>query len=253
MDLMEEKIRHRKELENYPEVQEEKLIQTILASKQALFNNSSEERVSYFEFLYIQASFIKKRWWLFQAGILILLWSYLYMTQGDFAVYRGIGILIPVFVILAIPELWKNIHSKSWEIENTAYYSLRQVYSARLLLFGGADLLMLSIFMITSNIVMQISLYDILIQCLLPFNLTCCICFGILCGKRFSSEYIAVAFCITGAAIWHQFVLNTELYLSLSKGILLGMLVLSAAFLVFTIRKLLKNCTGYSEVNLLWN
>jgi hypothetical protein len=250
---MEEKIKHRKELENYPKVQEEKLIQTILASKQALCNNSSEETISYFEFLYIQVNFIKKRWWLFQAGILILLWVYLYVTHGDFAVYRGIGILIPVFVILAIPELWKNIHSKSWEIENTAYYSLRQVYSARLLLFGGVDLLMLSIFMITSNIVMQISFYDILIQCLLPFNVTCCICFGILCGKRFSSEYIAIAFCMTGAAIWYQFVLNTELYTSLSKMILLGILALSTAFLLFTIRKLLKNCKCYGEVNLLWN
>ncbi len=253
MDRIKVKIDHLMRNENIPDIQEEKLLQTIEAAKQALYESNAEETLSYFEFLHIQANYIKKRWWLCQAGILVLLWFKLYITPGQLILYREIGILIPVFVILTIPELWKNIHSKSWEIENTVLYSLRQIYSARLLLFGSVDLLMLSIFFAITKFTMQISFYDIVVQCMLPFNITCCICFGILCSKRFLSEYIAISFCMIGAALWYQFVLNTGLYATVSKAVWLGMIVLSAIYFIVMIRKLLKNCTRYSEVNFIWN
>lgn len=253
MDQIKAKAAHMKKFENFPDLQEEKLMQTIEASKRELYESSAEETLSYFEFLHIQANYIKKRWWLLQAGILVLLWSRLYITHGQLMFYKEIGILIPVFIIVAIPELWKNVHSKSWEIENTAFYSLRQIYSARLLLFGSVDLLMLSIFFAMTKIAIQITFYDIVIQCMLPFNLTCCICFGILCSKRFLSEYIAVAFCIIGAAVWYQIVLNTGLYASVSKTVWLGVLGLSVLYFIFLIRKLLKSCTQYCEVNFIWS
>lgn len=253
MDQIEAKVEHIRKFENFPDIQEEKLIQTIEASKKALYESNAEEILSYIEFLHIQAKYIKKRWWLFQTGILALLWGVLYKTPGHVTLIREVGILIPVFVILAIPELWKNIHSKSWEIENTALYSLRQIYSARLLLFGSVDLLMLSIFFAMFKFALQISYYDIVVQCMLPFNMTCCICFSILCSKRFSSEYLAVTLCIIGAAIWYQFVLNTGLYASVSHTIWLGMLGLSGIYFIIMIRKLLKGCTQYSEVNYIWN
>lgn len=253
MDQIKAKVEQIKKHENYTEMQEEKLHKIITESKLVLYKRSKEEIIPYFEFLYIQISFIKKRWWLFQAGVLALLWYILYVTQGHLTFYREIGILIPVFVILAIPELWKNIHSKSWEIESTTIYSLRQIYSARLLLFGSMDLLMLSIFFVMSKIMMQITFYNMVIQCMLPFTLTCCICFGVLCSKRFSSEYIAIIFCIIGAAIWYQIVLNTGLYKFVSWPVWLGMLGLLVIYFVFMIRKLLKNCTQYCEVNLIWS
>jgi hypothetical protein len=253
MDKMKEIIKCIKEQENLPEMQEEKLFQTISTAKQTLHENILEGTVSYFEFLFIQAGFIKKRWWLFQAVILVLLWGKLFVTQNPAALYRDASVLIPVFVILIIPELWKNIRTKSWEIENSAFYTLRQVYSARLLLFGIADLLLFSIFFTTTAITMQITLYDMIIQCILPFNLTCCICFGILCSRRFRSEYTAISFCMIGAAIWHQIVINGKLYASVSEAVWLAILGLSGVYLVFAIHRLMSTCAEYCEVNVTWN
>lgn len=249
MDSIKVKIEHLKRHEKIPVIQEEKLLQTIEESKRALYKSNTKEKLTYFEFLHIQSKYIKKRWWLSQAGVLVLLWIKLYKTPGQL-IYKEIGILIPIFVILAIPELWKNIHSKSWEIENTALYSLRQIYSARLLLFGTVDLLMLSMFIAITNYTMQITLYNIVVQCMLPFNLSCCICFGLLCSKRISSEYIAISLCMIGAALWYQLVLNTGLYATISKLVWLGIVILSTIYFVFMIRKLLKRCMQYGEVDL---
>ena len=56
------------------------------------------------------------------------------------AVYiqRSMGVIASLFVILIIPELWKNRTFQCMEIEASSYYSLRQVYAARMLLFGMA-------------------------------------------------------------------------------------------------------------------
>ncbi|MDM8211473.1 RNA polymerase sigma factor [Mediterraneibacter glycyrrhizinilyticus] len=45
-----------------------------------------------------------------------------------------------LFAILIIPELWKNRANCCMEIEGSTYYALRQIYSARILLFGLADI-----------------------------------------------------------------------------------------------------------------
>lgn len=253
MDKMKEKIEYIKEHENLPDMQEEKLLQTISASKQALYESIHVGIVSYFEFIFMQARFIKKRWWLFQTVVLALLWSKLFVTQNHDTIYRDAGIIIPAFVILIIPELWKNVRTKSCEIENAAVYTLRQIYAARLLLFGIVDLLLFSVFFAITAITMQITFYDMILQCILPFNLTCCICFGILCSKRFYSEYIAISFCMIGSVIWHQIVMNEKLYASVSEAVWLAGLCLSGIFLVFLINRLLKTCTEYCEVNIAWN
>ena len=47
-----------------------------------------------------------------------------------------------LFAILIIPELWKNRANCCMEVEGSTYYALRQIYSARILLFGLADILL---------------------------------------------------------------------------------------------------------------
>ena len=72
-------------------------------------------------------------------GLLMLLWSCLPVASESDSLKRIMGIAACAFVILMIPELWKNRASGSMEIEASAYYSLRRVYAARMLLFGMAD------------------------------------------------------------------------------------------------------------------
>ena len=92
------------------------------------------------------------------------------------------GVAGALFVILLIPELWKNRNCNSMEIEAAAYYSLRQIYAARLLLFGMTDVFLLTVFCLVSSFSLQIAMAELLTQFLFPMVVAACICFGILYG-----------------------------------------------------------------------
>lgn len=83
-----------------------KICQSILTD-QTLKKQSS--RASYFEFLYEQSKFIKKRWWFLQGAVLLFLWIWLGRCTTDLKdTMRLLGIFATLFVILIVPEIWKN-------------------------------------------------------------------------------------------------------------------------------------------------
>lgn len=95
----------------------DRLEQTIRLSKNAFYRNEQKQTASYMEFLIQQGSYIRKRWWFLQFLTLILLWWIMYSAEGNYYVERSMGVLAPVFVILLIPEFWKNRSSGSEEVE----------------------------------------------------------------------------------------------------------------------------------------
>ena len=123
-------------------VDPEKLQLTVLKSKEAFLKSEEEGETAWLEFLYQQARYSQKRWWLGQGALLLVLWMILYMSGSSPDIQRSAGILTSAFVILALPELWKNRANCCMEIEGSTYYALRQIYSARILLFGLADILL---------------------------------------------------------------------------------------------------------------
>lgn len=83
-----------------------KVCQDIL-TEQALQMES--KKTSYFEFLYEQSRFIKKRWWVLQGGVLLYLWLWLSNNANDMKeTMRLMGIFATMFVILIAPEVWKT-------------------------------------------------------------------------------------------------------------------------------------------------
>lgn len=81
------------------------------------------------------------------SGMLLLLSGMILASSGEEGyVWRGMGISASVFVIIMISELWKNRSCHSMEIEQAAYYSLRQIYVARMVLFGLVDVFLLIAF-----------------------------------------------------------------------------------------------------------
>ena len=50
------------------------------------------------------------------------------------------------------------------EVEGATFFSIKNIYAARMLLFGMVDVCLLSVFLITSTFVLQIAFMDILIQ-----------------------------------------------------------------------------------------
>ena len=73
-------------------VDPEKLQLTVLKSKEAFLKSEEEGETAWLEFLYQQAGYIQKRWWLGQGALLFGLWMILYMfgsrpdskVRGDF-------------------------------------------------------------------------------------------------------------------------------------------------------------------------
>ena len=96
---------------------EEKIRQTVQVSMDSFIQSESEKVLSYHSFLYIQFRLIRKRWWALQTGVLALVWAALMPAQDSSYIYRSLGLAATLFVILIIPELWKNRANCCMEIE----------------------------------------------------------------------------------------------------------------------------------------
>lgn len=232
---------------------ENKIRITINQSKIAFYNSAKDRTSTYFEFLYQQGNIIQKKWWIIQFLILVVAWIIIYFENSNYLVQRSMGVLAPLFVILIIPELWKNRSTNSMEIEGAAFYSLRQIYIARILLFAIVDITLLSAFWIITAFTTTMKIDEILIQFLLPLIVTCCICFRTLCSKYLTSEYATISLSMLWSAIWIFIILKDDIYMIISTPIWIGITCCSFVYLIYVIRKLLKECEIYWEVNILWN
>lgn len=107
-------------------VPEEELIkETVQKSMNTFYEQEEQERLSYFDFFWVQLRVIRKRWWILQALLLMLMWELLFLSKASWDVQRGMSIVAAVFVVLIIPEIWKNRESNSIEIEAASFFSLK--------------------------------------------------------------------------------------------------------------------------------
>lgn len=205
-------------------------------------------RLSYFEFLYEQSRFIKKRWWGLQVLVLFLLWFLLKDSDDAGDMGRMMGILATVFVVLIIPEIWKNQKYSALEIEGSVFYSLRQICAARILLFAIADIVMVTVFFAVSFYTIQISAYRMITDFLIPCNVSGCICFRMLYSRRGEMEYVALLVSGVWMGIWTAIVMHDEIYQSIVEPVWLGLLLLSFGYFIFCVKKSQKNCeNGWEE------
>ena len=142
-----------------------------------------------------------------------------------------------MFSIMIIPEIWKNRSFSAVEIEKTAFYSLRRICAARILLFSVVDLLMTTFFFGVSVYTLQISAYRLIIDFLVPFNVSCCICFRLLYSRWNDMEYIAVFLSIACILIWTLIVSTDSIYQRISMPIWGSLLIISFGYLIFCVHK----------------
>lgn len=231
------------------EPREMSIQKTVRRSKEIYFEAESREILAYHEFLWSQLHAIQKRWWILQFLLLLALWAALASEQEVRYVQRGMGVMATLFVILIIPELWKSRYSNSMEIEAVSYYSLRQIYAARMLLFGVADIFLLAAFCQAASLGLHMGLAELIVHFLFPLCVTSCICFGTLCSKRCFSETAAIALCMVWSALWLCIVLNENIYQRVTFPIWLGLLMLAIVCLAAIIYRTLKYCNQYLEVS----
>ena len=125
---------------------EPKIKAAIKTSMDAFYASEQKQMLSYHDFLWTQLQAVRKKWWFLQFLLLLLLWTVLRNAGEDYYVQRSLGVVSALFVIMIIPELWKNQSNQCMEIESASYYSLKQVYAARILLFGVVDIFLLTLF-----------------------------------------------------------------------------------------------------------
>ena len=131
--------------------------------------------------------------------------------------------------------------------------ALRQVYAARLTLFAGVDLLLLTAFFIGASFLARLTVMELLIQFLLPFNVACGICFQTLYGGRNNSEAFSILLCSVWTGLWTLVVLNDAVYNAISVPVWMFLLMISFVFMGFSLRKGQKTINRTWEVQPSWN
>lgn len=230
-----------------------KIQKAIDISKKAFIATAAEQMISYAEFLYLQSKYIKKYWWLLQGILLLILYLILSLSDSDFGIRHSLGVAAPLFVILVLPEFWKNRISDAMEVEGTTYYTIRQMYAVRLTLFAGVDMLLISAFLMASSFGTYITLWELLIQFILPFNVTCCICARCLYDSRNSSEAFSILLCSVWTGLWVLVVLSDVVYYGIAVPVWIALLVGSFLYLGYCILKGQKTIYRIWETKTLWN
>lgn len=215
---------------------------------EAFYAAEQKQVLSYHEFLWTQLKVIQKKWWLFQFLLLFCLWFILKNAEENFYIQRSLGVIASLFVILVIPEFWKNSSNKCIEIEAASYFSLKQVYAARTLLFGIVDTFLLTLFCGVVTVSLHFELIQLMIQFLFPLSITACICFGTLCSKHSFNEVSTIILCVLWSVIWLFVVLNETIYAKVTVPVWILLIGLAVIYIFLAIYRLLKNCNNYWEV-----
>lgn len=134
------------------------------------------------------------------------------------------------------------------EIEASSYYSLRQIYAARMLLFGIVDTLLITVFCQVAAWGLGFKFTELLIQFLFPMSVTACICFTTLCSKHSLNEAAAIVLCIIWSTAWLLIVLNEKVYSIITLPIWMILLGLAIFYLSFAVYKTINSCDKYWEV-----
>lgn len=160
---------------------------------------------------------------------------------------------LPCLWCWSCPSCGKTGPAAALEIECTAYYSLRQIYAARMVLFGLVDLALLTLFFSAALLAGQATLRDLIINFLLPFLVTGCICLRTLSHRRDTVCYAALPLCLAWTAVWVLLILSDQVYRMISLPMWLGMLLLATVYFLYAIRKLQNTCETIWEVSPVWH
>lgn len=83
MMTVDEKLRAYAKNQKDRNIDEKKLQQTIIKSKEAYWDGEIEKNMSWLEFLYQQASYIQKHWWFAQGAVLLILWMTMFLSDSS--------------------------------------------------------------------------------------------------------------------------------------------------------------------------
>ena len=139
------------------------------------------------------------------------------------------------------------------EVEGSTYYSLWQIYAARMLAFGVVDIGLLSVFTVVVSVTTSIQAKEMVIYFFLPFTVACCILFRTLGSGMAATQMGTMSLALFWMGVWLFVVTNEQIYLKVSIPAWGAMLLLAAAYLVFAVKKAVTTCENFVEVEIGWN
>lgn len=243
MEAIEERLREYGR-DNTIETDEAGMRETLINAKRHFYESAEREEVSYPEFFRVQIGYIRKRWWILQFFALVYTGCLLQGTNKADYVQRLLGVSASLFVIMIIPELWKNRSSHSLEIEEASRFTLRQIYAVRMLAFAIVDSVLLTIFAGIVTMTTSVSIEEMVIHFFLPMAVTCCICFYSLCSRYAVSEYIACFLSILWSAVWTLLILNDNVYKLISRPAWAAICIAVILYLTCLVKKAVKGDIG---------
>ena len=93
---------------------------------------------------------------------------------------------------------------------------------------------------------------DVYKRQMLPFNVTCCICFRTLYSKRINSQALSLLLCVLWAGAWSVLVLNDTVFRAISVPAWVSLLAASVFFMGYTLYRGQRKWQTIMEVKPLW-
>ena len=149
------------------------------------------------------------------------------------------GILATLFMILILPELWKNVSSRSMEIEGAALFTLQKVTAARLTAFGLVDLFLITVFVSFGIATTRVTAQDMLVHFLLPMLMTACICLRAFFGRFGKGLLPSAAACMLWLFLWTGIVLREEVYRRISVPVWTALFLLAVVYVCCCVHRIL--------------
>ncbi len=230
-------------------VREEKVLEAVQKSKEIFIGCEQMQTLGYLEFLMTQFRQIRKKWWLLQSFLLSITMLVLPYVSEKKSAIRILGVIGVLFVVLIIPEFWKNRSYGCMQVEGTCLYSLRQIYAARMLLFGIVDVFILTCFCSILQGTFGITIETVLTQFVFPMLVAACICFATLCSKHLVNEAAAMFLCLAWSVVWSVIVLNEAMYNAITFPIWSVLFTVVLLFFAGAVYKTIYQCNQYWEVN----
>ena len=109
-----------------------------------------------------------------------------------------------------------------------------------MLLFGVVDFYIIMIFLIATYMTTGFAIQDIVVNYILPVNVSSCICFRTLYSKWEKSEYLAMLLCLVWIGVWMMIVSNDFLYKKIAMPVWGMMILLTFAYCAFCVKRSLQ-------------
>lgn len=202
-----------KKMRNYEIKSDEMQRQAIIDLGKQKIMKQQLGKYSLLDLLRSSIRFTRLQTWLIQFALLILTTFLITkMINDDPAsfILQCLTVTVIISVIFFMDELFRSFRSGMWELEQTLKYDLRQHIVIKLLIFGLADLVLITCLAFISQGVMAISFWQIILYLLVPFNFTCIVLFSLFTIWR--NTLSSVVFWISSGLILMGIILVANLF-----------------------------------------